>query len=152
MLARFWRKVDKRGGSWGCWGCWGWLGCKSDGYGQFSVTSRILIPAHRIAFMLKCGAIPQGLYVCHRCDNRACVNPQHLFLGTHQENLIDRDEKGRQAKGESHGCSKLKTEDIIKIRALYANGMPSRNLAKLFKVSQMQVQRIVARKSWRHVL
>lgn len=101
---RFWEKVDKSGD------CWLWLGfVEPRGYGQFCETgTRKTVPAHRVAWELHHGeTIPAGLFVCHRCDVRHCVNPDHLWLGDHDENMKDMTSKGRQARGERHGYRKF---------------------------------------------
>lgn len=96
---RFWDKV--------CFGqpdaCWEWAGARkgSQGYGEFGV-NRMPATAHRVAWELTHGPIPDGLFVLHRCDNPPCCNPAHLFLGTHQDNMADRDAKGRVAHGDAH--------------------------------------------------
>lgn len=94
MAERFWSKVDRSGD------CWQWTAhVYGSGYGHFQVSHRHPSKAHRVAWFLTFGKIPAGMSVLHRCDNRRCVNPAHLFLGTNSDNMADKVAKGRQARG-----------------------------------------------------
>lgn len=97
--------------------CWLWLGlCNEDGYGYLSIRKRS-IGAHRVAWVLANGPIPDGLHVLHRCDNPPCCNPAHLFLGAHRENIADMVRKRRHAYGEKNGLAVLTVEQVRAIRA-----------------------------------
>ena len=108
--------------------------------------------AHRISYMLNRGAIPSGLLVLHKCDNPPCVNPDHLFLGTHQDNATDRDSKGRMAdmRGEKNPFSKLKDVDVCNIRAILKyvtrRGVIT-ELARIYDVSVSTISLIKLNKS-----
>src|SRR3990167_1363965 len=150
LVDRFWSKVLK--GS----GCWIWNACRgSHGYGAFLIGRRSF-QAHRVAWMLTYGDIPEGLHVLHRCDVKACVNPSHLFIGTHQDNMTDRNRKGRASNkphpGESHWKAKLTEKDIFLIRQLNASGLPQHVVADKFGIRQGTVSNIVTGKSWKHLL
>ncbi len=145
---RFWEKVHKTSG------CWNWsASVSSTGYGQIHVNKR---PdrAHRVSWRLHFGAIPGGLFVLHKCDNRLCVKPDHLFLGTHFDNMSDMVRKGRHHgtsnPGESHPLAKKTAIEILKIRSL-SGSVRQRDIARLFGISQTQVGRIVRGESWKHV-
>jgi hypothetical protein len=104
-------------------GCMEWLGTITRrGYGVLSIGNR-QVGAHRHAWVLSHGVVPKGMCVCHSCDNRRCVNPEHLFIGTNKDNHDDKVNKGRQAKGQRHGMATLTYAQVREIRALYKRGL-----------------------------
>lgn len=154
------RYVDRSGGP---RACWLWTGAKNAyGYGVMKGPRRgpRVWGAHRVAYELTHGTIPEGMLVCHRCDVRACCNPAHLFLGTPADNTRDMIEKGRSlwqakphliARGEAAGCVRLTEEQVREIRESAANGQFHHEIAKRFGVSRAAVGRVVTRRSWAHV-
>lgn len=160
---RFWAKVNKDGPTQPHMdsSCWEWIANYGNhGYGQFRVGNKINC-AHRVVWVLHHGSVPQdgsyhGICVCHRCDYRLCVNPSHLFLGTQQKNITDRDSKGRCARGEAQGSAKLTEDQVATIRALYASRcLTQTQLGERFAVGQPTISRIVNRTSkrrhWTHI-
>lgn len=158
-LERFMRKlrIDKETG------CWIWTAAANKlGYGNFhlpelSGSSRTVIKAHRAVWLIFRGPIPEGLGVCHHCDIPACCNPNHLFLGTHAENMRDAASKGRNGaqrqpeirNGERNPAAKLTPSQVDEIRDLYAaGGISQPQLARRFGVGQSQINRILLRQSW----
>lgn len=150
LSQRFWSKVDRSGD------CWVWTGgTDQHGYGQFVAQNRRL-RAHRVAYELTHGAIPDDTSVCHRCDNPPCVRPDHLFLGSHQDNMDDMNRKGRHgrspARGETAGNAKLTDAAVREMRALWAaGGLTKRAIAKRFGISDSNISRILNGQSWTHV-
>lgn len=132
-------------------GCREWSGRRnSKGYGRLFVDGRRWL-AHRHAWVLANGPIPDGMFVLHRCDNPPCCEPSHLFLGTLADNNADRDRKGHHVSlsGERHGMSKLTGPDASEIRRLYAEGPASQYaLAERFGVSQATISRVVRGVIW----
>lgn len=126
-------------------GCWLWKILSRGGYG--AAWSSKPITAHRLAWTATHGPIPDGMQVLHRCDVRRCVNPDHLFLGTHAENMADRNSKGRQAslKGEAHPNAKLTAEDVIAIRTA---SEPLRVLAERYGVKRSTVANLRSNLGW----
>lgn len=135
-------------------GCINWTGqIGKHGYGVISSGKKPHKPlrAHRVAWELAYGTIPKGLLVCHRCDNKRCVNINHLFLGSHQDNMTDMVKKGRNTRGSSQHLAKLTEEDVIKIRQMSWEGKQYTEIAKIFGVSPPTVRRIAIGKNWKHV-
>ncbi len=150
-MKRFWDKVDIRGPD----ECWEWQGgISSSGYGNFQHASK-QYGAHRFSYELNFGQIPDGMHVCHTCDNRRCVNPSHLWAGTHRDNMDDRCAKGRtvgQRPGEGSTVSKLTNEQVLEIRAIYARGGRTQaSVAQQFGVDTSLISLIVNRKRWGHL-
>lgn len=144
-IEHFWLRVDKSGGE---DACWLWTSCRFPcGYGQTRWESGYG-SAHRISWMLANGD-PGSLFVLHRCDNRQCVNPKHLFLGTRQDNTEDMLKKSRQAQGERVSGAKITWEIASEIRQLAADGKTQRSIAKLFSISQGNVSNIVNNATWK---
>lgn len=126
-------------------GCWLWSGGLIDGrYGMFTVNNKPC-RAHRIAWQLYRGSIPNGVNVLHRCDTPICVNPDHLFLGTQTDNNIDRDSKNRQAIGEKNGRSKLTAEQVAEIITSIET---CRTLAERYGVCNQQISKIKRGLRW----
>jgi CENP-B N-terminal DNA-binding domain. len=165
---RFWTKVDKNGPTMPGMQtpCWVWTAYTNrNGYGKFRLSGRIE-QAHRLAWEIANGTIPEGMDALHRCDNPPCVRDEHLFLGTNADNVADRDAKGRQARGDRHGTrqhpesrprgerainAKLTEAKVRSIFRLSAEGHSQRELARDFGVSKSNVRDVLARKKWAHV-
>lgn len=150
---RFWSKVDQSAGP---DACWPWTGHKQPkGYGAFSI-GRKFIGAHRFSYILAHGSIPDGLYICHHCDNPSCVNPSHLFAGTMSDNSIDMYKKGRRIfigkKGQEHPRAKLTNQDVVNIREEYVPEKVSvYKLAEKYNVSSSAIFAIIKHRSWSHI-
>jgi hypothetical protein len=145
---RFWEKVDKNGSN----GCWIWTGNTkhSEGYGRILVFGKRM-KAHRFSWQLAHGSLPSELDVCHTCDNPACVNPMHLFLGTHKENMQDKALKCRALHDERHPMAKLTRPQVIEILSLCDKGHTRVALSKKFHVSEAAISAIANGKSWKHI-
>jgi len=148
---RFWEKVDvvgKRKNE-----CWEWSGSKNKkGYGMFRYDGKN-ISTHRCSWILHYGEIPNDLFVLHKCDNPSCVNPNHLFLGTNEDNMKDMAQKGRAGTkfGTSHSNSKLCEEDIVEIFRLKNDGFLGVEIARIYNVTSANISYILKGKGWKHV-
>lgn len=135
-------------------GCWLWVGhLTAAGYGKIGGGKAVAkaVFAHRYSFERVNGPIPAGMHVCHRCDVRMCVNPDHLWLGTCADNHADRDRKGRQARGVSNSNAKFTEEDVRSIRLAHQLGEKPYALSRRWGVSPSTIHNIVDRKTWKHV-
>lgn len=150
MSIRFWNKVEKTNT------CWLWKGAKDkQGYGQFKINKK-QIKAHRVAWTLLHGEIPDKFIIMHSCDNPPCCNPDHLKLGTPKDNAMDRSLKGRSygggpklpAKGEKNGSAKLTEIQVKHLRQLFKNGVSKRALSEIFNVSRTNIKNIVNNTTW----
>lgn len=147
---RFWAKVKDSGP------CWIWTGARDTrGYGNFMVIvdgRKRYFKAHRIAFELVKGEIPEGMYVMHSCDNPSCVNPEHLSAGTAHDNHVDMMTRQRGTLGTKNAMAKLDDAAVREMRALHAaGGVTERALALRFGMSFQNVNRIIRREQWAHV-
>lgn len=141
---RFWEKVRKTVN------CWIWTGSKNNkGYGRINI-DRVVKLAHRVSFEMEYGKVDKKIMILHRCDNPACVNPQHLFTGTQKDNMRDMSKKKRGCNGENAPWAKLTWELVNLTRTIYGTGLISqRDLAKRIGVSQTVVHSIIHNKSWK---
>lgn len=140
--------VEKTGSH--TFGCWEWTGWLSPyGYGNITWRNKRWL-AHRFSWFLVHGVEPSKCLL-HRCDNRRCVRPDHLFEGTRQENMQDKVAKGRQLRGETCPVSKLTEANVRMARALYAEGHYQKTIARSFHVDQSTISNIIRRKTWGHI-
>lgn len=147
-IERFWSKVQKTKG------CWNWIGGSftKDGYGQIGIDGQMR-RSNRISFLINKGKIGEGKYVLHKCNNRKCVNPEHLYLGTQFENMRDALKIGSlSSKGEKNGRSKITKKDVLKIRELYKLGQKQIELAEIFGIARSTISHIIRGYTWKHIL
>lgn len=159
-------------------GCWEWVKDKvtTTGYGKLTYKGKTM-SAHRASYIVHKGEIPKGKHICHTCDNRACVNPDHLWVGTQKENIQDMIAKGRKPcqkgrklspehfeklqfgrknnhpgkQGSKHHLAKLTEEKVKEIKKLISQGYKNKEIAELYKVDQSNISHIRSGKRWSHV-
>ena len=146
---RFWKHVDKSGD------CWTWTGSlKSEGYGRLGAGGKSgrYLCAHRVSYEIHHGEIPEGMVVMHSCDNPACVNPNHLSVGTYSENTQQACDKGRMKSlflsGEAHSGAVL-TDDLV--RKIRSSSLKNSQLAREIGCSQNIISSVRLGKTWQHV-
>ena len=150
IVNRFWQNVNVGGSD----DCWNYKKSLRRGYGHFSMTHDTARSAHRFAWLITSGEIPDGMYVCHKCNNKSCCNPAHLYLADDKQNRSDAVRDGLYAVGERNGLSKLTEQKILEIRALDRE-RPQRGtrawLAGIYGVSDTLISHICNRKIWKHI-
>ena len=145
ILNRFWSKVNK--GS----KCWNWTASYcGGGYGKIVIGGRKgkLYSSHRLSWEIEYGCIPKGMHICHHCDNKLCVRPSHLFIGTRKDNMQDAVKKERITKGEKQGNSKLIEEQIKSIRTDLRTEMV---VASEYNVNRATIGKIKRKETWKHI-
>ncbi len=159
----FSKKLNKSAGE---NGCWPWIGAVNRrGYGVTSINHR-LVTTHRLAYFYEHGSFPDGLCVCHRCDNPPCCNPAHLFIGTTQDNTADMVRKKRQSSGEKHSkaimpgryrgiahyAAKMTEAEVLNVRRLFdVENLSPRSISKTLNLPWRRVQKIAYRQTWKHI-
>jgi hypothetical protein len=147
MSDKFWERIEKLANE---SGCWLWTGnLDSYGYGRFG-KRKAIHKAHRISYVMHKGEIPTGMCVLHHCDTPSCVNPDHLYAGTHTDNNKDKVQRNRQAKGEKMGAAKLTPALVRDIRVI-AKVFPDRFIAKHLGIGRTTITHIIKGVTWRHV-
>ena len=151
VVERFMEKVDKSSSE---QGCWLWTGSVDrSGYGRIDNGTGKLVSVHRLSYTHFHGPIPERMEVCHVCDVRNCVNPAHLFIGTHKENLDDMRNKGRSrdSRGEKNPRAKLRESDVIEIHRLISQGTTQTEIARKYGVNRRTISHIATRSTWKQV-
>lgn len=148
---RFWSHVDQSGGN---DACWNWQQSHDNrGYGRFKIIldGTLMRLTHRIAYRLAKGSV-DGMCVCHRCDNKSCCNPKHLFLGTVADNNADKSAKGRATRGERSANAKLNDQLVRQIRQLHAEGNRRIEISRRLSINPGTVGNVINRRRWAHVI
>lgn len=135
--------------------CWNWTAFKNEhGYGILSImyeNKYIKIKAHRLSYYIHNKIDPMEMVVRHKCDNPACCNPNHLVLGTQQDNVDDMKERGRMAVGEKYSKSKRTEAEVLEIRRLFNEGVSRKDIADKFNIPRSSVISLILRREWKHI-
>lgn len=145
---KFWSRVKKTKS------CWNWTAGKfTGGYGCMPIPIKKSVCAHRFSWEIHNGPIPKGFFVCHKCDNPSCVRPDHLFLGTPKDNMVDKAKKGRQYRptGLLHHAAKINEVDVREIRRLRKEGISYQEIMKIYGLCKSAICNIANRKRWKHL-
>lgn len=149
VLDRFWSKVRKSEETDGCW-LWT-ASLHTEGYGHFGLRGRI-VRAHRVSWEIANGVtVPDGMKLCHTCDNPPCVRPDHLFIGTDAENAKDKVRKGRSPRGEEAPKVRLTNDSVQRIVELRRQGVPRKDVARLSDIDPSVITRIMSGQIWSHI-
>ena len=144
--SRYWSKVDKTAE------CWNWTAGRSQGYGNFGLGKGKVIRSHQMAWTLTYGPIPAGMAICHKCDNRLCCRPDHLFLGTQADNMEDMRAKARASQGSTRPLAKLDDTKVREMREIYAaGGIGFKKLGQMYGVTAGVAHEAVTGRTWKHV-
>lgn len=151
---RFWKHVEKSDD------CWNWTASLSNGYGQFSKGNKQITLSHRFSYEIHIGKIPDGMFICHKCDNPRCVRPDHLFLGTSSDNMKDMASKGRGVfqkhpeklkRGSEQHLAKLTNFKVFKLRRLKLAGVSFRRISMWIDLDRSTITDAIKGRTWAHV-
>lgn len=135
-------------------GCWEWQSfiCPRTGYGRIRY-ERKLMTAHRLSYIFHKSEIPKNMLVCHTCDNHKCINPEHLFLGTHADNAKDMVKKARGSShlGEKNQRALLNEKTVLEVRKMHLDGMKIKDIANKFNIKYFTCLDVINRRNWNHI-
>lgn len=131
--------------------CWEWQRSLARGYAVLRIKYKLYRGIRVVAHIHHGMPLDSALFVCHKCDNRKCLNPDHLFLGTNKDNILDAKQKGRTARGSGHGSAKLTEEQVVAIRLMHREGATLVELSRQFGIGSAGLHAIVNRKLWQHI-
>jgi hypothetical protein len=131
-------------------GCWGWKGSITNGYAKIAFEN-LPLSGHRASWIIFKGVLPKKLFVCHKCNNALCTNPEHLYLGTHKQNMKDRKNCRRDPVGEKNGMSKLKEKEVLEMKKMFKKKISGAEIARFFNISPGIVSEIKNGHYWAYL-